>query len=257
MTGSTFGDKSSWPIGDWFLTHLTDCLAALNRAGYKDVHLCAPDYFSQLKVRRLAMMEFGAQVNPEVIFVGNIHTERVTQGDHTRANQSNDLSWEIIKEHRKRAIFLVESDNLSWGDGQITESACIAAIVQKERKKRPGFPVEVAQQTLKESRDLLPRLVRVNALVFAGEEWPLTANYQLLHPEDGRSPAKIDLPFMLDLCKRFVMLRSELIVVRTLERQQKTARKLACMIQGNGHRDDMPELARLYNFRLTLRSAVP
>ncbi len=259
MSNETFGNWLSWPVGEFIMTHLPACHDALTAAKFTDLALCQVEYFKQLRERRRAAMKFAVNTKPGIIFIGHVQAvANMTVTQMAEARLSDQLAWNKAQTYLKTGLFLFEESNQQLGDGPVTADAFIDVLHQTIGRH---YPRKRARRVFEHTGSVNAQLIKSGAPIYAGEEWPLMAEFSLRNygrnvlGDKPNSDPQVQMLYLL--IHTLTALRSEIMVIRALERLRETGRYQAVIIQGAYHGQHMTELSAVYGFNLTKLSAVP
>ncbi|MFA6099351.1 MAG: hypothetical protein WC750_00555 [Patescibacteria group bacterium] len=252
------GDQEStrpvgWELADYLLASRSQALSILDK---DDLHYATeytPEYFRSLKARSESVKAWATLTKPHLVYFGYGHPNSIAPSTTTE---------ERLEIYRRQYQLIFDNVSLESRDAQLiaTENSdCVngerltpEVAVRIMRASAEFLGEDMSEEQAKDivSRSLMPDLRAVfelNVPVFCGEEWPkdfqLVLIYELLlqpHPlkSDG------------DIMDAFGTLRSEIMLIRTLETLRSVGGHKGLMIQGEGHRKDIEELAPQYNVDL-------
>lgn len=243
----------NWGLADYFLAHRSQALELLDEKDLTSAAEYTPEYFRSLKARSESVKAWAASTKPHLVYFGYGHPNTIVPSTATEERlEIYRRQYGIIFDHvsrESRDAQIVMTENSGCIDGERLTAQVAARIMQA------SFEFLGEERTAEESLELVTdspmldhrAIFELNVPVFCGEEWPkdfqLVLIYELItQPHPLKSDA--------DIMDAFGTLRSEIMLIRTLETLRSVGGHKGLMIQGEGHRKDIEELAPQYNVDL-------
>lgn len=241
-----------WPIADYLLLKRSQYMYYLPfLEGAPDRELYSAAYFRELKERRQRVMDWTKENKPTVVFVGQVHiplTQRTTEQERAEIQRFQDWCFDQIKGQQGVDLIAIEE---SGSDERV--SVEIFAGITLDQLAGMGVrnvPREAVLNMIDQDQQASTRAIKdaSGPPVFCGEEWPLRfESFGLMHAGQVTTDSREAFD---DFQGVFNRLRSEIILIRALERLQRIGGKKALIIQGAAHAKDMEDFQKDYNIQL-------
>lgn len=249
--------KVGWDLADELLTQRHKFEVHVGTNGLTEWPLFTEDYFRNLMARRDSVRQWAETVQPEIFFVGQMHLSLDGSNTPDRVRKVDEVQHQIFEILRNNAhhstVIAFEQDGCH--DNEVVTpvvyvrlSKDIAKSVMGVDLPRAAFAKMMWEDTQAATRAIL-KLPEIP--VICGEEWPFRLDarfYQMSDPEQQKKSGP--LVALLD------RLRSEIIVIRTLEFLQSKGGTRGTIIQGVAHLPDVVSLAPAYHLVLTTYSPI-
>ncbi len=221
-------------------------------------------YFDKLKKRKQTVIAWLQQNPVTIMFIGQMHID-LTGDNTTESMQSVEKSQQWVYEQLEKVaskiqlITFEEPGNTEVVTPYVMQKHVLdeLAYVKPFIGDFPTPSTDEVWKTLQEDGDGVLQFMRTptNPPIYFGEEWPCSLESNLLmivNQLPQGEPQIAAESFIND----FNHLRSEIIVIRTLEFLMERNGKHAAIVQGAWHTDDMIRIAPEYGFTLDLASNV-
>lgn len=248
-----------WKPADDVLGFAAKFDATLALEGTTEWESCSEDYLGDLKRRKEEVAAWAAVNRPVIYFMGYNHGE---EGELKR-DPAKKARW--VLEHRTAAMFVLgrpEVDVFAFEDAGIldeppftTEDA--VAEIESRSGERATWKVGGRELTAEEALPYFPQAwfkvlaARPEVVVITGEECPHLVTWKVAgdaiegplhehvhvdgHPMDEHTCAD---QVALELFNRLAILRTDVIIIRTLEALRETGGDAAVILQGFAHAED-------------------
>lgn len=221
-------------------------------------------YFVNLKKRKQAVIAWLKQNPVTITFIGQMHIN-LAGSDSASSPQAVKKSQQWVYEQLEKVAPKVQLITFEEpGSKEIVTLDTMEKHVLAELTYVKPFVGDFPTPSLADVRKMIQvdtqgvfRFMRThtNPPIYFGEEWPCTLETHILMMKDQLpqgEPQVAAESFIND----FNHLRSEIIVIRTLEFLMERNGKRAAIVQGAWHTDDMIRIAPEYGFALDLASNV-
>jgi hypothetical protein len=250
----------AWPIVDHVLERRPEFIRILGLERYPYGTEFTAEYFDRLRERKAAVIAWAEGAGPTVTFIGQRHTDHT--GAHDAAARApyiqrvQDWSYDQLKVRAKDAQVITFEQYGS--DERVTPRVMIRLLKEWCRTARwlhPGAPVPSNRQIdelFAKDRQASIRAIREFGLppIYCGEEWPNALELFVLMRKKSLS---LDKQLVVEELRRaFDRLRSEIILIRTLEFLQRREGQRGVILQGNLHGPHLTEVADEYHVNVSL-----
>jgi len=215
------------------------------------------EYFVKLTKRRADIIPWAAQSKPEVIFIGQAHLN--LSGDDSAqyvavVDQVQQWVFETLKVQAKNAS-LITFEQFGT-DERVTMSVMIRIVKEQFEMLANAYPL-LKQPTIEEialmvetDTQAMTRAIRefVSPPIYCGEEWPNAVESTIISVIRSMSPDQVIVA--QQLIDDFNWLRSEIILIRTLEFLRTQGGHKAVIVQGIFHAPHLEAIAGEYNIFL-------
>jgi hypothetical protein len=221
-----------------------------------------PEYFTALTKRRADIISWAAQAKPEIIFIGQAHIDLSGENSANYAavvDRVQQWVFETLKVEAKNAS-LITFEQFGT-DERVTKSVMIRIAKEQFQMFGKAFPLfkqptdeEIALMVETDTQGIT-RAIRgfTSPPIYCGEEWPnAVESIIILMVRSMPSAREIVAKRLIE---DFNWLRSEIILIRTLEFLRTQGGNKAMIVQGLSHASQLEAIASEYN--VTLRVFVP
>ena len=243
-----------WPIADHILTFRSRYQQDLQLDHLPDWNLFTREYFLSLAARREAIKVWAldSPSKPEILFMGQMHVNLAggnTPESQRRVEQFQTALFERLKLKAGGVSTIVIEQ--SGTDEVLTPEVFLKISRRAFHDLGVDVPDEAILKMMHEDRQAATRaIIELSTPVICGEEWPNRMQSALMmrpaNPTDEKRRTATE-----HFVQAFSALRSEIILIRTLEYLRKTDTIKAIIIQGEWHRADIERLVPEYHIALT------
>ncbi len=238
-----------WAFADALVKNRDSYRHASGRDGFPEWSSYTREYFLALTNRRTSVISWAQSqpTPPAVVFIGNIHVNPDGSNSPERVAEIDQLQQSVF--HRL-LTHSADADVIAF------EEAGLDSVITPDRYVEHtqhvmfnmygvSLPIEEIRGVV--SRDRQPgtrAIYELTTPTIFGEEWPLYLETRLL---TRGPPADPDSQRVLgELITSFDQLRSEIILIRTLEFLRSVHGHKGVIVQGDAHRSDIEALCTLY-----------
>lgn len=218
------------------------------------------EYFTQLQLRKVAVLEWVKQVKVNLVFIGQDHIDMSGNNTPDTLKKVETSQQWIFEELRTRTLATDIVTFEQYGsDERITVDEMVRLLEEEFiqfKKVRPGLgpipPLSVIRSIVLKDTQAVARATHElpNMALYCGEEWPNALELNLIQIMNTLPQSRQDVT--QNFLSAFNHLRSEIIVIRTLEIMKRTHGTRGLMIQGNFHAHDMPWISKEYGIPITV-----
>jgi hypothetical protein len=211
-------------------------------------------YFNQLVTRLEHAQRWAREARPQLTFVGDWHrgpgTKYATSNPSLVHRRRHEWMYGAIKEclHGPLLVALEASGR----DGVLDPGTYVA--IAREGRVAAGLPPMSFKQMVAAVEDQKHvawayMKTKKDIRFICGEEWPHRLHHSMLYAWDMKGQrsemaSRETIDEAMVLLDAFRMLRSDTMVIRTLEWLQHTGRLQGLMLQGNKHLPDVEQRVR-------------
>ena len=218
-----------------------------------------PKYFQELRLRKKAAVAWAAEAKPTIAFIGQMHVSLSggnTLATRARTRAVQDWSYDRLMEQAKDAQIITFEQ---YGTDERVTPAVMVRITKESFRLLGRLYPDAPKPTEKQIEEICAadgqaasRAIRELKMssIYCGEEWPNALESFLLMRLNNLPPDKAQIA--LQLVEDFDRLRSEIILIRTLEFLKKESGKKGVIMQGMDHGPHLAEVADEYHINLDL-----
>lgn len=218
-----------------------------------------PEYFEELKLRKKAAIDWAAEAKPTIAFIGQMHVSLSggnTPASKARTQAVQDWSYDRLMEQAKDAQVITFEQ---YGTDERVTPEVMVRITKESFQVLGGLYPDAPKPTEKQIEEIFAADKQASSRsirelktppIYCGEEWPNALESFLLMRLNNLPPDKAQVA--LQLVEDFDRLRSEIILIRTLEFLKKEGGLKGAIMQGMSHGPHLAEVADEYHINLNL-----
>lgn len=233
--------KLGWNIVDYLLARRGQYRKALGDKDLPEWSLFTDEYFRDLKARRDSVIQWtrARSSKPIIAFLGQIHPSLLGNETPELQKRIDQIQARIFDDLRREAqdaqIIAIEEAGCR-GDETVTSSVMIRILRESAMDL---YGVQLTEDRASQLMRSLPAaamraVLELKTPVTCGEEWPNRMETRLI--QRGPSPNPQQDLIQRDLIGALSRLRSEIILIRTLEALRSRDGSKGIIIQGDAHR---------------------
>lgn len=239
-----------WDIADGMIENRARYRLASGHDGFPEWSECTREYFRSLTDRRASVIAWAASrpVPPAIVFVGNLHARPggdTTPAEMLEIEQIQPTVFNRLRVHGEDAAVIAIEE--AGTEGAITPEGYVE-LIQRLLVSRRGLspPIDEVRRIVSQDRHPEVRaILELSTPVIYGEEWPLQLEKRMrmrAWPADEEARNTLS-----EYLGRSVRLRTEIILIRTLEYLRRVGGSKGVIIQGDDHRQMAEVLAPTYH----------
>lgn len=251
--------NSSWPIVEQILARRSLYNGVLSI--HLDLHgtQFTREYFSELRRRKASIIEWSQSNQPTVVFIGQMHASLAgNRTAQTEALAKTVQDWSFDRLLEQAADAQVITFEQFGTDERMTARVMVDATMDSFKwyarlMGRDPMPRKQVARIFAQDQQASSRAIREAASlppIYCGEEWPLAVESAVIMrtpkmPQDQLVVAR-------QLVDQFNRLRSEIILIRTLEFLRVNRGRKGVILQGAAHGPQIQAMAAEYHATVTL-----
>ena len=239
-----------WDVADELIKNRARYRLASGRDGFPEWSEYTSEYFRSLTKRRASVIAWATSrpVPPAIVFVGNVHASPggdTTPAEMLEIEQIQQAVFNRLRVHGEGAAVIAFED--AGTDDVITPEGYVE-LMQRSMVRLVGLslPTDEVRRAVSEDRQPATRAIfELSTPVICGEEWPIYLETRMrMRGPPADEGARNTLGEYIDLS---VLLRTEIILIRTLEYLHRVGGSRGVIIQGDEHRQMAEVLAPTYH----------
>lgn len=238
-----------WEIADTLLADRAEFAHIYGLADTEEWSEYTTDYFRALKTRRDAVIAWAASrtTQPSIVFIGLYHTSiggDTSSEEQVRVNQAQTEAFERVQRYSREASVIAIEEA---GSDEILTLA-IQIGLARAAADRSGIHMsddEIRTMLVQDRQAATRSVLELSTPVICGEEWPIKLESYILR--QGSPAASVTPGLIGRFLWEFNLLRSEIILIRTLEFLRRADGSNGIILQGNGHRQMIERLTETYH----------
>lgn len=246
-----------WKIADDVLSARQQFEATYGIKELVEWSKCTETYFHSLKARRETMIVWANASKPHIIFVGQTHYDAVNGSTNERMHEIDDIQTRIFETLRRYVpkVQVIAMEAMGGGSHEVITQSVYVCMVKQILRSQEGHDLNDRQilESMKKDRQASTRAILElpGTPVICGEEWPNHLQLSLMKRRSKSLAERLSTDGLINL---FTTLRSEIMLIRTLEFLHHRNGSAGIMLQGERHREDIEMLAPKYQVTLTTES---
>jgi hypothetical protein len=226
---------------------------------------CGVDYYVELAKRREAAIAYSQEHRPKILWMGNDHsTPKLRRAPEVRTEwiRQHDDAAKMVINNLTVKVFSFEAlgtDDVLDRNGMMKRLEEMNSVGFDESDKE--YSIEYILKNGAEAQYPILRH-RPDIAIITGEECPYRLHAYILYTYLGG--AESDSPIIhidaddcvgkihYEMSERLVTLRTEVTIIRVIERMQKEGVNIGAILQGNHHAKDLDDLAEAYGFATSI-----
>jgi hypothetical protein len=251
-----------WPAAEGVLQWASHFETTMQLKSLPQWQECGVDYYVGLAERRNAAIEYSQQSRPMILWMGNNHSTVKLRADpevRREWTRQHDETAVIVARDERVKVFAFEergTDDVLDREGMLNRLQDMNAVGQGESGKE--YPLEYILENGTQAWYQILR-DRPDIAIITGEECPHRLNAYIRFDYFGGAESTTSTIHVEGDCaahihnemsERLITLRTEITIIRVLERMQALGASSSAIQQGKYHIKDLDGLAETYGFTI-------